>query len=151
MHVEDFTKHPQNIGEGLKELLIRVLREVFCEKATLFTGKNLQSFSPYLSKVAALTCNCSWRKIPCQVFSECFLNVFRKACVSNTWKLLLLEERIAAQKMKFFNGNFFNLLRCWSHLLKESLMVNFNFYVVTVVCAKSCLTYSFSDSEQHFL
>ena len=37
--MEDFTKHPQNIGEGLKELLIRVLREVFCEKAALFTGK----------------------------------------------------------------------------------------------------------------
>ena len=60
-----------------------------------------------------------------------------KKKISNSLKRILICHSNIAQKMKFSIKDFFSKchqihrkLRIWSHLLKKSLMENFNFYAV---------------------
>ena len=59
---------------------------------------------------------------------------FKKSFVNLKWKVLFWKAQHNAQKMKFSITDFFSkcdwirsFLRIWSHILKKSVMENFNF------------------------
>ena len=72
----------------------------------------------------------------CAVFSQ----GFKKSCGFVNILLIIFLEMGTAHKMKFSINHFFSKcdqirkkLRIWSHLLKKSLMENFNFCVLLVL------------------